>query len=159
MIGWDICKRGIEIVLGNGKTTSFWFEKWLPNGKFVREQIQGPLREEECKLRVGDIIHKLGGSTPTPISFELPQEIMLLEHSTYITSTSNKSDTIIWKPNSKGILTTSSVYKFLQKNEPGYQKNTVNSNWIWSLNCPNKINILSSFVNIIDYQLGVISNQ
>ncbi|KAK4716292.1 hypothetical protein R3W88_014630 [Solanum pinnatisectum] len=95
MIGWDICKRGIEIVLGNGKTTSFWFEKWLPNGKSMREQIQGPLREEECKLRVGDIIHKLGGSTQTPISFELPQKIMLLEHNTYITPTSNKSDTII----------------------------------------------------------------
>ncbi|KAK4710440.1 hypothetical protein R3W88_004953 [Solanum pinnatisectum] len=95
--------------------------------------------EEEYGLRVGDIYHTLGGSTQPLISVELPQKILLLVQSTYINSTSKKSDTAIWKPNSKGILTTSSAYRFLQENKPEYQQNISNPSWIWSLNCPNKI--------------------
>lgn len=129
----------MEIVLRNGKATSFLFDKWLPNGKSKREPIHGPLMEEEYKIRLGYVYNTLGGGTKTLIYVELPNQILSLIQCTYLNPASNKWDTTVWKPSTKGTLTASSSYRFLMENEHEDQQNLNNPCWIWALKCPNRI--------------------
>jgi len=135
LTGWNICRKGMGWVLGDGKSTSFWYDVWLPNGKTIREQIQGPLRKKENNIRVGEVILKNNILNLNEITFELSKDILLQINCTY--TSHNKTDKAVWRPSPHGTLSTTLVYKMLAE-----QDKTITFDgfrWIWPLHYPNKI--------------------
>lgn len=123
-----------SVSLGTGQSVSFWYHKWLPNGKTIREQIQGPLKEKEHTLKTSDVLLP-NNILNLRISFVLPHEIIQLFNNTY--RSPFKKDTVTWKTSPKGLFSTSSVYKLLVGQ---HQRNITNNfSWFWRLHCPNKI--------------------
>ncbi|KAH0688630.1 hypothetical protein KY289_015988 [Solanum tuberosum] len=106
----------MEWVLGDGLSTSFWYDRWLPNNKTMRQLIQGPLQNKEEDLTVGIVMPQYKEKGEWDITFELTNEIIHLLNCTY--SNKNVKDKAVWGPSSKGVLTTSSVYRFLSRGSP-----------------------------------------
>ncbi|KAK4710110.1 hypothetical protein R3W88_004623 [Solanum pinnatisectum] len=50
----------MEWVLGNGSSTSFWLDRWLPKDRTIRDMIHGPLSMKESTMTVDDIVTNNG---------------------------------------------------------------------------------------------------
>lgn len=96
----------------------------------MREQIQGPLRENDFETKVDEVLQGMGIIHLHLIPFDLPEDIILLLNSTYLPQTPNKEDIITWKYHTRGILTTSSVYKFLRDHKEPEQLGYKPFTWI-----------------------------
>lgn len=138
-MGWDICKEGLKWSIGDGSNVSLFYDKWLPNNRTIRDMVVGPLTIHGTKTKVKDILTITGTWDFKDLAFELPATIKNLVESVHVPTSPDAKDKASWSPNPRGTLSTNSVYHHIR--DTWDNKDQANSayNWIWKLQCPNKI--------------------
>lgn len=110
---------------------------YLPDNKTMREIFNSPLHINESNLKTWTFLSKYVEDGRGPLSFKLTTKLKNLLQCTYTYRAPKYKST--QRPSNKGILSTSSIYNFLTKNNDEAHLSSNNFTWIWSLKCPNKI--------------------
>ena len=105
MNGWNTVKDGLKWSIGDGRKTSVWNDRWLPNNLTLREMINGPLTYTDDNIRVSDLLTNSKQWNYNRLSVVLPEDIKNLFECVYIPYSSNTHDKASWSLNFTGILT------------------------------------------------------
>ena len=73
--GRSILSKGTCWIVGNGQSTKFWTDPWLPNCT-LRTLIHGPLMPGEDHTKVSDVLAPNSQWNLNPLSFDLPMSII-----------------------------------------------------------------------------------
>lgn len=126
----SILKAFNSKIIFSGKTTSFWFYSWLPQGT-LRSLIHGPLQNSDSNLKVSDFLNSDGSWNFNNISFPIPSDIFFSINSLPLASHSSQEDKNTWSCCHNGSFVISYVYRYLDCT-PFSQSSFL---WIWKLHC------------------------
>lgn len=106
-----------------------WLDNWI-NGDPLRVIIEGPLRQEEHIMKVGDLRRGHDWNWKL-ISFDLPKYIKNRIKAVLIQLFRNVRDIIMWKYSKDGEFPTNSAYQLANQGET--LDIQFHGQWIWKL--------------------------
>lgn len=122
---------GTKHVIHSGQQTSFWFDKWLPQGS-IRSLIEGPLMNHDRLFKVADALDTSGNWIWSNISFPLPHALIQSMLSTPRNPLGGRDDVICWSYKIDGTFSLKSAYDILSRKN---QNTRINIKWIWKTQC------------------------
>lgn len=135
-ISWDICSKGTAGTIGNNSSLNIWNSRWIPNYHSLCNLLVEPLNYSDLILTPKDF-YQDNTWVLNKISFDIPP-IVTNKIKSIVIPSSNILDRIYWGETTNGSFTTKSCYKLINKSYSD-QRHISNFDWIWTLNCPNKI--------------------
>ena len=138
--GRSIFSKGTRWIVGNGQSTKFWTDPWLPNGT-IRSLIHGPLTLGEDQAKVSDVLAPNSQWNLNPISFDLPISIIKQIQAIPLSDFNVSQDKLIWSSHA-GFCSVKSAYIFLSKQTQNKtQETNLSWSWIWKIPIPPKIKL------------------
>ena len=134
----DLYLKGRSVVIGDGKSTSFWHDRWcglvsladkFPRLFEISEDLEctvETMKQRRWKLKLRRWLHE-----------DLQNQLGRLQDIVYRCCTNGNKDSAIWDWEKSGVFLVKSTYKHLCKNEYG-----PNNKRIWKARIPLKIKIL-----------------
>ncbi|OIS98531.1 putative ribonuclease h protein, partial [Nicotiana attenuata] len=136
--GNKICQKGNKWIIGNGENIYLWNSRWINHGNTLRDSIHGPFQRGEEDMKVKSIIQD-GYFNLTKLSFELPEDITLKIHSTYIQQSQSSRDKISWNSPGYSSFSIKESYDLITHQDTQIEENNLDYKWIWKSNTLNKL--------------------
>lgn len=128
-LGWQLCKPGLQCLIGNGNSVLFWHDTWCADFS-LRSLIHGPFLENEDIKLVNTYIFENKFNLGF-LPFQFPNTITNKIHSLYLPQTPSL-DSFFWSKTSNSSLYSKSAYTFLlQESYPPELLHLSNFNWLW----------------------------
>lgn len=130
----------MEWTIGDGQSAKFQEDRWLPNYQPFRKLIHDPQNQGAETFKIKDL-HQQGEWNLGTLSITLPQNILNLLNSKYISLNNTKRDKTIRLNHTNSDFTVKSAYNLLEGQSRDHLLTTSKYLQIWNLQCPNKIKI------------------
>lgn len=134
--GWEYCTKGIIWSPHLRSNMNIWHTSWIPNIKNLRSTVEGHLSIDDFSLKFNDIYSNDNWNF-TKFSIAIPEDIKEQISKVRIRTKGPLYDTPIWSRNTKVFFITNSCYDLIESPK----EREINFDWIWNLNCPNKIHV------------------
>ncbi|KAG7591715.1 Zinc finger CCHC-type [Arabidopsis thaliana x Arabidopsis arenosa] len=136
----EVVIPGLSWVVGDGKSTKFWSDKWLANTA-LKEHMTGlpPVGFEE--LRVCDLWRNGRGWRLENILPHVPAEIRLRLTAVVIDNITGAKDRISWGENMDGNFTIKSAYDFLMRDSTSRQDQRPLFDRVWKMVAPERVKV------------------
>lgn len=133
----NMTKGGFAWNIGTGEEVSIWFDIWVDNEPLCL--LIEDIEPTETMWNVADIIIiKSNGSWDLGrLKTVIPNVIIRKIIAIHLNTSNNNGDKLVWKGSVNGTPTAKAFFKFITANEE--DEPYTPWNWIWKLNCPQKM--------------------
>ncbi|KAG7591719.1 Ribonuclease H-like superfamily [Arabidopsis thaliana x Arabidopsis arenosa] len=136
----EVVIPGLSWVVGDGKSTKFWSDKWLANTA-LKEHMTGPPPVGFEELRVCDLWRNGRGWRLENILPHVPAEIRLRLTAVVIDNITGAKDRISWGENMDGNFTVKSAYDFLMRDSTPRQDQSRLFDRVWKMVAPERVKV------------------
>lgn len=134
---WDTFRKGMGKKIGNGNSTSFWFDNWSEINVPLIALIPGREGLIDKDDKVADYINQSGEWDRGRMNFWLPHHIVDRIICAHPPREERGEDKHFWKPSTDGTFSVRSAYHFLIAGTQRQEDNVWKLIWRWSV--PEKI--------------------
>ncbi|KAF7833342.1 non-LTR retroelement reverse transcriptase-like [Senna tora] len=121
----------VKMTCLRGDTARFWTDKWLLEGRALKDYAFGPLTENELEATVSEYTTNLGGWDWRRLEHLLPDDICLKLSSTVPPNRSRCEDKIACSFSNDGKFSTKSAYLYLAGQQDQEEERVWNLIWKW----------------------------